>query len=241
MERVLLTVEALHAGYGASEVLHGVSLTVAEREIVCLLGSNGAGKTTTIRAIAGQVRPSGGRVSLDSRDTTVLAPSDIVGLGLATVPEGRCIFPSLTVRENLRMGAYSRRRAFREQGELDEVFAMFPRLKERQGQAGGTLSGGEQQMLAIGRALMARPRVLLLDEPSMGLAPILVEQVFQTIANLSQAGITILLVEQNAEAALAIASRGYVLERGRIVLQGAAAELHDNEHVRSAYLGVGAD
>ncbi|WP_439360429.1 ABC transporter ATP-binding protein [Bradyrhizobium sp. DASA03007] len=227
---------ALRAGYLKSDVLSDVSLSVHRGEIICLLGSNGAGKTTTIRAISGEIAARGGEIILNGSRIDGLPAQQIVRMGLATVPEGRSVFPTLTVAENLRIGAYSRRSTFRA-SEFDEVFTLFPRLAERIDQQGGTLSGGEQQMLAIGRALMSKPAVLLLDEPSMGLAPIVVELVFGTIAKLAASGISILLVEQNANAALEISQRGYVMERGRIALSGTADELMRNEAVRSAYLG----
>ena len=237
--QALLRVETVHAGYGRTRVLRGISLEIADGEVVCLIGPNGAGKTTAIRTIAGQIPVEAGRISWQGRDISSAASADIVGLGIATVPEGRRIFSELTVHENLLTGAYHRRRSFAGSGELDFAFEMFPRLKERMRQLGGTLSGGEQQMLAIARALMARPRLLLLDEPSMGLAPILIEQVFETIARLARGGMTILLVEQNAEMALQAASRAYVLERGEIVLSGPSAEVAGNPQVQQSYLGLG--
>jgi branched-chain amino acid transport system ATP-binding protein len=235
----LLVVDIVHAAYGQSRVLRGISLDVADGEVVCLIGPNGAGKTTVIRAICGQIPVMAGRITWRGRDICEVPGADIVGLGIATVPEGRRIFPDLSVRENLLAGAYHRRRSFTGAAELDFAFQMFPRLKERQGQLGGTLSGGEQQMLAIARALMARPKLLLLDEPSMGLAPILIEQVFDTLARLAREGMTILLVEQNAEMALQTASRAYVLERGKIVLSGSSTELAHNQQVQRSYLGLG--
>jgi branched-chain amino acid transport system ATP-binding protein len=209
---------------------------VGRGEIVALLGNNGAGKTTTLKTISGLLRPTRGAVMLDGKPLIGVQPHDIVSKGIAHVPEGRRIFNRLTVRENLMMGAYLRRDAGIAD-DLDRVFALFPRLEERVGQVAGTLSGGEQQMLAIGRALMLSPRLLLLDEPSMGLAPVLVEQIFDTIAGINRQGTTILLVEQNAAMALSIAHRGYVLETGTIALTGTAAELSDNAEVRRAYLG----
>ena len=232
----MLALEGLEVYYGEIHALKGVSLEVREREIVALLGNNGAGKTTTLKTISGLLAPREGRVSLEGAPLTGVAPHAIVARGIAHVPEGRRIFNRLTVRENLMMGAY-----LRHDGgvttDLERVFALFPRLHERVTQVAGTLSGGEQQMLAIGRALMAQPRVLLLDEPSMGLAPVLVEQIFDTIAEVNRQGTTILLVEQNAAMALSIAHRGYVLETGRIVLSGTAAQLGENAEVRRAYLG----
>jgi branched-chain amino acid transport system ATP-binding protein len=234
----LLRIRDLCAGYGQTNVLHGVELDVSANEIVCLIGPNGAGKTTTMRAITGLLPPTSGSVSLEGRELAGASTKEIVAAGIALVPEGRAIFPALTVRENLRIGAYSRRREWNEEGELANVFDIFPRLRERQDQLGGTLSGGEQQMLAIGRALMAKPKLLLLDEPSMGLAPILVALVFDTIRRLAATGVTILLVEQNAEAALRIADRAYILERGRVVTRGAGRELLMNADIRASYLGV---
>jgi branched-chain amino acid transport system ATP-binding protein len=232
----MLSVDALEVAYGEIRALKGVGLEVGRGEIVALLGNNGAGKTTTLKTISGLLHPTRGTVTLDGEPLAGLPPHDIVRKGIAHVPEGRRIFNRLTVRENLVMGAYLRRDAG-VAGDLDRVFALFPRLEERVGQVAGTLSGGEQQMLAIGRALMVGPRLLLLDEPSMGLAPVLVEQIFDTIADINRQGTTILLVEQNAAMALSIAHRGYVLETGTIALTGTAAELSDNAEVRRAYLG----
>lgn len=236
MPKQLLSLVDIDAGYIRADVLRGLSLTINEGEIVCLLGSNGAGKTTTIRTISGQIRPAQGKVIFDGQEIQGKSPPEIVRAGIATVPEGRSIFPQLTVRENLLMGAYSRRRSF-SPSEIEEVFAMFPRLAERRNQAGGTLSGGEQQMLAISRALMARPKLLLLDEPSMGLGPILVDQVFETVAKLAASQVTILLVEQNAQAALEVSQRAYVMERGTIVMEGPSSQLRNSEGIRAAYLG----
>jgi branched-chain amino acid transport system ATP-binding protein len=233
----MLEVRNVHAYYGNIHALKGISITVANGEIVTLIGSNGAGKSTTIRTISGLLRPRQGEVLLEGRPIHTMPAYDVVGLGVAQSPEGRRIFPRLTVLENLEMGAYHRNDKPGVASDLERVFGLFPRLKERRTQRGGTLSGGEQQMLAIGRALMARPRVLLLDEPSMGLAPILVEQIFDIIKQINQEGMTILLVEQNALMALEIAHRGYVLQTGNIVLAGSAAELAANETVRKAYLG----
>ena len=232
----MLRLDALDVYYGEIHALRGVALEVREREIVALLGNNGAGKSTTLKAVSGLLRPRRGTVSFENAPLTGVAAHDIVARGIAHVPEGRRIFNRLTVRENLTMGAYLRHDG-RVAGDLDRVFDLFPRLKERISQVAGTLSGGEQQMLAIGRALMANPRLLLLDEPSMGLAPVLVEQIFATIDSINRQGTTILLVEQNAAMALSIAHRGYVLETGVIVLTGSAAELAGNADVRRAYLG----
>ncbi len=232
----MLRVEDVHVYYGEIHALKGVDLSVGAGEIVALLGNNGAGKTTTLKTISGLLAPRRGHVFLDDQPLAGLPAHAVVARGIAHVPEGRRIFNRLTVRENLTMGAYLRGDAGIAD-DLERVFALFPRLKERRAQVAGTLSGGEQQMLAIGRALMARPRVLLLDEPSMGLAPVLVEQIFQTIADINRDGMTILLVEQNAAMALGIARRAYVLETGVVALAGAAAELAENDEVRRAYLG----
>jgi branched-chain amino acid transport system ATP-binding protein len=232
----MLRLDGLDVYYGEIHALRGVALEVREREIVALLGNNGAGKSTTLKTVSGLLRPRRGTISFDDGPLTGVAAHDIVARGIAHVPEGRRIFNRLTVRENLTMGAYLRSDAG-VVGDLDRVFDLFPRLRERLGQVAGTLSGGEQQMLAIGRALMANPRLLLLDEPSMGLAPVLVEQIFATIDSINRQGTTILLVEQNAAMALSIAHRGYVLETGVIVLTGSAAELAGNADVRRAYLG----
>jgi len=234
--RPLLEARDLHVYYGKIHALKGVSFRVGEGEVVTLLGSNGAGKTTTLRTLSGLLAPRTGDVRLDDTSIVGTAAHDIVQKGITHVPEGRRIFNRLTVVENLEMGAYTR--SDRGIGQdMERVFAVFPRLKERRVQVAGTLSGGEQQMLAIGRALMARPRLLLLDEPSMGLAPVLVEQIFETVQTINRQGVTILLVEQNAAMALAIAGRGYVIETGRIALEGRAGELADNADVRRAYLG----
>ncbi len=232
----MLEIEDLHVFYGEIHALKGAALTVRRGEIVAVLGSNGAGKTTTLKTISGLLAPRRGRIVLEGRQISGVPPHEVVLRGIAHVPEGRRIFNRLSVRENLAMGAYLRR----DEGvpaDLGKVFALFPVLRERLDQVAGTLSGGEQQMLAIGRALMASPRLLLLDEPSMGLAPVLVERIFETIADINRQGTTILLVEQNAAMALAIAHRGYVLEAGTIALSGTAAELAENPDVRRAYLG----
>jgi branched-chain amino acid transport system ATP-binding protein len=232
----VLSVEDLHVYYGQIHALRGVGLEVQRGEIVAILGSNGAGKTTTLKVISGLLTPRRGRLTLDGYSLVGLPAHEIVERGIAHVPEGRRIFNRLTVRENLLMGAY-RRHDRGIDADLERVLALFPRLQERLTQVAGTLSGGEQQMLAIGRALMAGPRVLLLDEPSMGLAPVLVEQIFETINDINRQGTTILLVEQNAAMALSIAHRGYVLETGAVALSGTAGAMADNPDVRRAYLG----
>ena len=232
----VLRIDNLTAGYGGITAIKGISLTVNQGEIVTLIGSNGAGKSTTLRTISGLVRPRAGKVFYRGAAIEKQQPHRIVRLGISHVPEGRGIFHRLSVLENLHLGAFQRRDGEIDQ-DLERVFALFPRLKERLGQAGGTLSGGEQQMLAIGRAMMARPRLLLLDEPSMGLSPILVETIFETIKTIQQQGATILLVEQNAAMALEIAQRAYVLESGTIALEGTGAELARADSVRKAYLG----
>ncbi|HEV8310611.1 MAG TPA: ABC transporter ATP-binding protein [Methylomirabilota bacterium] len=235
----MLQVSDLHVYYGEIHALKGVSLGVATGEIVALLGPNGAGKTTTLKTVSGLLAPRTGAVLLEGGSLVGVPPHSIVRRGIAHVPEGRKIFNRLTVADNLEMGAYIRSDgAIRE--DMERVFVLFPRLRERRTQVAGTLSGGEQQMLAIGRALMGRPRLLLLDEPSMGLAPVLVEQIFETIQDINRQGTTILLVEQNAAMALTIARRGYVLETGAIVLEGAARDLSENVEIRRAYLGEGA-
>jgi len=232
-----LVVESVHAYYGHIHALHGISLSVEEGEIVTLIGANGAGKSTTLKTISGFLRPRPGRVLLDGAPIGGLAPHDITRRGICMVPEGRRIFPRMTVLENLEMGAFARNDRQTIEDDFDRVLALFPRLKERVAQVAGTLSGGEQQMLAIGRGLMARPKILLLDEPSMGLAPVLVELIFQTIRNINAQGVTILLVEQNALMALRIARRGYILETGRIVHTDQAERLRQNDLVRKSYLG----
>jgi len=232
----LLSLTDLVAGYGGITAVKGIDLAVNAGEIVTLIGSNGAGKSTTLRAISGLVRPRRGSITFAGQPITHMPPHRIVSLGISQVPEGRGIFHGLSVRDNLELGAFQRRD--REIGQdLDRVFQLFPRLRERSGQTGGTLSGGEQQMLAIGRAMMARPKLLLLDEPSMGLSPILVETIFQTVTSIRQQGTPILLVEQNAAMALEVADRAYVIESGVITLQGTGAELARNDSVRKAYLG----
>ncbi len=234
----LLEIENLHTYYGYVHTLKGINLTVEEGEIVCLIGANGAGKTTTLRTISGLIRPREGRILFDGKEIQGMPAHKIVQMGVCHVPEGRQIFSTLTVMENLNMGAYTLggdKEAIEENRR--RVFDLFPRLEERKNQLGGTLSGGEQQMLTIGRALMSRPRLLMLDEPSLGLAPLLVKTIFEVIQEINQRGVTILLVEQNARAALKIAHRGYVLETGRVVLSGRAQELLQDERVRKAYLG----
>jgi branched-chain amino acid transport system ATP-binding protein len=233
----LLEVADLNTFYGSIHAIRGISLTVDEGEIVTLIGANGAGKTTTLNTISGLLRPRSGSVTFDGRDLTTVPSHDVVTLGVVQVPEGRRVFARLTIEENLRMGAYSLNDKAAVQAGIERAYTMFPRLKERAAQVAGTLSGGEQQMLAMGRALMAKPRILLLDEPSMGLAPNLVELIFETIVAIHQAGTAIMLVEQNASQALSIADRGYVLQTGRIVLADTAAALAANEDVRRSYLG----
>ncbi len=233
----MLEVSDVHTYYGNIRALSGISFSVEKGQIVTLIGGNGAGKSTTLRTIVGLLTPRQGRVVLDGEELTGRKPHEIVAKGVSMVPEGRGVFARLTVKENLDMGSYIRRDRKEIQDDLDRVFTIFPRLKERRAQVGGTLSGGEQQMLAIGRALMARPRLILLDEPSMGLAPLLVESIFATIKAINKEGTTVLLVEQNALTALSIADRGYVVQTGQIVLEDEAGRLLNNEMVRKAYLG----
>lgn len=233
----MLEVTDLEVSYGKIKAVKGISFTVEEGEVVTLIGTNGAGKTTTLRTLSGLLRPSGGSIRFQGTDITKVPAHDIVGLGLAHSPEGRHIFPGLTVEENLMLGAFSRKdKELRT--ELDEVYELFPILKERNKQSAGTFSGGEQQMLAMGRAMMSRPKLLMLDEPSMGLSPIMMKRIMTTVTTLQQRGTTILLVEQNARAALKRATKGYVLEVGRIVLSGTGSELLTSEDVRKAYLGA---
>ena len=234
----MLTLQDVHAYYGNIHALKGLTLQVEKGEIVTLIGANGAGKSTTIRTITGLLHPRRGQIRLEGESIARLLPHQIVQRGVAQAPEGRRIFPRLTVLENLDMGAYTRTDHAAVRADLDHILQLFPRLKERASQQGGTLSGGEQQMLAIGRALMARPRVLLLDEPSMGLAPTMVEVIFQTIQEINRQGTTILLVEQNALMALELAHRGYVLQTGQTVLHDTAANLLQNAMVRKVYLGI---
>lgn len=231
----MLKVEGIDVYYGVIRALKEVSLTVNDGEIVTLIGANGAGKTTTLRTISGLIRPRKGSIIFDGHDLTKMAPDEIAGLGIFQVPEGRRVFGNLTVMENLLMGAYLRKDDISK--DLEFVFTLFPRLKEREKQKAGTLSGGEQQMLAISRAFMGKPRMMLLDEPSLGLAPLLVFNIFETIKEINKQGVTILLVEQNAYMALQIAHRAYVLETGRVVMEGTGEELLNNEAVKKAYLG----
>ena len=233
----LLELDNVHSFYGHIQALRGISLTVDEGEIVTLIGSNGAGKTTTLRSIHGVLPPREGKILFSGEETQGLPAHDMISKGISQSPEGRKIFRRMTVRENLEMGAYHRNDNTGIRGDMDRVFELFPRLQERVKQEAGTMSGGEQQMLAIGRALMSRPTLLLLDEPSMGLAPVLVERIFQTIQEINQQGTTILLVEQNANVALEIATRGYVLETGTIVNSASAEKLREDPKVREAYLG----
>ena len=235
----VLEIDDVHVYYGAIHALKGVSLTVREREIVTLIGANGAGKSTTLRAINGLNRPRQGTIRFQGREISGATPHSIVKSGIAQSPEGRRLFPRMSVTENLEMGAFQRTDRQNFAADMDRVFDLFPRLKERRSQKAGTLSGGEQQMCAIGRALMARPKLLLLDEPSMGLAPIFVERIFETIVEVNKEGTPVLLVEQNALMALEVAQRGYVMETGRIAIEGAAGELKTNEQVRMTYLGEG--
>ncbi|MFG1392293.1 ABC transporter ATP-binding protein [Xanthobacter agilis] len=239
----MLKVDALHAGYGATEVLHGISLEVPRGKVVSLIGSNGAGKTTTMKAISGMIRPRAGAILLDGQNVTGLASHRITRLGLAHSPEGRRVFPTLSVRDNLLLGAFPRLIGSRPKGDvatdLDRAMDLFPRLKERRNQLAGTLSGGEQQMLAMARAIMLRPSVILLDEPSMGLAPLLVEEVFRFIGRLRSERVTMLLVEQFAAAALDVSDYAYVLENGRVSIEGPAERLKGDDAVRAAYLGGG--
>jgi branched-chain amino acid transport system ATP-binding protein len=238
----MLIVDDIHAGYGSSEVLQGASLEVQQGKVVALIGANGAGKTTTMRAISGMLTPTHGRVLLNGKPVQGYATSRIARLGLAHSPEGRKVFGPLSVEDNLLLGAYNHLPMFfgfrsKAATELEKVYELFPRLRERREQSAGTLSGGEQQMLAIGRALMAKPKVILLDEPSMGLAPVIVQEVFRIIRRLKEAGTTLLLVEQFAKSALEVADYAYVMEHGRIAIAGTPAELHKDERVLAAYLG----
>jgi branched-chain amino acid transport system ATP-binding protein len=235
-EAAVLRLTDVHTYYGAIHALRGIELEVRRGEIVTLIGANGAGKTTTLKTISGLLHPRVGAVEFEGRDISRVAAHQLVQLGIGQAPEGRRIFSRLTIFENLLMGGFTRSKAENEE-QIEHVYQLFPRLRERAGQKGGTLSGGEQQMLAIGRALMTRPRVLLLDEPSLGLSPILVQQIFAIIREINERGMTILLVEQNALQALSVAHRGYVLQTGQVVLAGSSRELRENEMVRKAYLG----
>ena len=232
----MLSLSDISVSYGMISAIKGISLEVRTGEIVALIGANGAGKSTTLMAISGVAAPASGRLEYEGSDITGMPPHAIVGRGISQVPEGRRIFPRMTVRENLEMGAFLRN-GKRLEEDLDRVYTLFPVLEERSGQLGGTLSGGEQQMLAIGRALMSRPKLLLLDEPSLGLAPIIVSRIFRIIEEINRQGTTVLLVEQNASAALRLATRAYVIETGRIVMQGPAADLANDPGIRKAYLG----
>ena len=234
----MLEIKDLNVFYGAIHALKGISLTVDEGELVSLIGANGAGKTTTLHTISGLLPAASGSITLDGKDLQKVAPNKIIGMGLAHVPEGRHVFARMTVEENLRMGAYIIKDQKKISENLENVYSHFPRLKERSRQLAGTLSGGEQQMLATGRALMTNPRIVLMDEPSMGLSPLLVKEIFSIIRELHESGITILLVEQNAKMALAVADRAYVLETGSISMSGKAAELAEDDRVRKAYLGA---
>jgi len=234
---MLLEIKNLHVKYGNVEVIHGTNLHVDQGEIITILGANGAGKSTTLLAISGLVKPSEGEILFDGKSLNKLSANKIVKQGISQSPEGRRVFGILTVRENLNLGAFTLKDAKRVRKTLDWIYDLFPRLKERSEQLAGTLSGGEQQMLAIGRALMANPRILLLDEPSLGLAPILVKTIFETVREINRAGLTVVLVEQNARAALRLAHRGYVMEVGNIVLEDSAASLLENSDVQHAYLG----
>jgi branched-chain amino acid transport system ATP-binding protein len=234
----LLEVEDIHTFYGNISALRGISLTVEEGEIVTLIGGNGAGKSTTLRSITALTPPRAGSVRFEGKDITTTAPADIVAAGISMVPEGRRCFPRMTVRENLDLGAFLRKDKAGISSDIDRIFELFPRLQERERQKAGTMSGGEQQMLAIGRAMMARPRLLLLDEPSMGLAPLFVDRIYDTIREINEAGTTILLVEQSATHALSVAGRGYVLETGSVALSDDSESLRTNPDVQKAYLGI---
>lgn len=236
LPRPVLSVRDLSVSYGAIKALHGVSMDVYEGEIVCVIGANGAGKSTLLNAVMGMVRPESGEISLEGKPLARKS-YQVVAQGVSLVPEGRKIFAPLTVDENLTIGAFPRKDKLQVKKDLEWVYALFPRLKERKGQYAGTLSGGEQQMLSIGRALMSRPRVLLLDEPSLGLAPILIREIFKELARINREGVTVLLVEQNARQALMLSHRGYVLQTGRIVMHGPSTDLLSNPDVKAAYLG----
>jgi branched-chain amino acid transport system ATP-binding protein len=240
MAEALLALAGLQVAYGGIQAVKGIDLTVGDGELVCLIGANGAGKTTTLKGVTGLQPVSGGTVRYGGEDVTGMRAFELVRRGLAMVPEGRGVFGGLTIEENLAMGAYTRSDKAGVRSDIERVFTLFPRLKERRRQTAGTLSGGEQQMLAMGRAMMSRPRMLLLDEPSMGLAPLMVQKVFETVLAVSSEGVTILLIEQNAKLALEVSHRGYVMESGEITLSGDAKALLHDDKVRAAYLGVGA-
>ena len=233
----LLSLEDVHIGYGGIKAVKGITLNVEERELVCLIGANGAGKSTTLKAISGLLTPTAGRINYNGENIAGNAAYQIAGKGLRLVPEGRGVFPILTIEENLQMGAYTRDDKPGIAADIERMFTLFPRLKERRSQTAGTLSGGEQQMLAIGRALMAQPKLLLLDEPSMGLAPIMVQKIFEVVREVFRSGVTVLLIEQNARLALEISTRGYVMDGGLITLAGESKALLANRKVREAYLG----
>ena len=233
----MLEIRDMHVYYGAIHAIKGISFEVNEHEIVTLIGANGAGKSTTLRSISGLVKPAGGKIEFEGRDITGKDPQKIVSGGIALVPEGRRVFANLTVLENLKIGAYLRKDEDGIKRDLEAVYELFPRLKEREWQLAGTLSGGEQQMLAVGRAVMTRPKLMMMDEPSLGLAPLVVKDIFRTIGVLKEQGITILLIEQNANAALKCADYGFVMETGRITMQGKGSDLLVDEHVKEAYLG----
>ena len=235
MAENILSIKDLQVKYGGIEAVKGISFDVSKGSIVTLVGANGAGKSSTLRSIAGLVKPKGGSILFEGQDITGKGPTDIVKKGITLVPEGRRIFPDLTVYENLRIGAYLRKDNIKP--DIEWVYSLFPRLKEREWQAGGTLSGGEQQMLAVGRALMSRPQLMMMDEPSLGLAPIVVQDIFEIIKEINRQGVTILLIEQNANMALKIADFGYVMETGNVTLSGSGEELLNNEAVKKAYLG----
>jgi branched-chain amino acid transport system ATP-binding protein len=237
----MLRLQSVEAAYGSVRALFGLSLDIREREVVCLIGANGAGKTTTLRVVTGALRPTQGDIQFLGRPIASLRMSEIVRLGISCVPEGRKVFSTMTVQENLEIGGYIRRRDKRWLADtMEQIFTYFPILRDRRTQLAGTLSGGEQQMLALGRAMMSRPKLMLLDEPSMGLAPLMVERTFEAIQNIAKAGTTILLVEQNARMALTVADRGYVVQMGRIVMSDSAGGLLQNDQVRQTYLGIGA-
>lgn len=234
----MLELKGIHSGYGATTILHDVSLKVTEGEVVTIVGANGAGKTTTLRTISGLIKPTAGSIHFDGQDITQLSSHEVVDLGITMIPEGRQLFPDMTVRENLKMGAYRKGARASQSQLMEEVLALFPRVKERLEQKANSLSGGEQQMVAIARGLMAKPRLLMFDEPSLGLAPIIVSQVFEVIDSIVKTGATVLIVEQNVFHTLKAADRGYVLENGEIVLTDDADALLENPHVRKAYLGI---